>query len=721
VPISKNAPAGAVPSTGILPLCFAGLTLILIGFLSVNGLLAVLTNGAVAAAILVASAGLGVCVLSCLRIRELPRRWFFLLSTGLGLGTLSLLMLALGTAGVLSRTVWIVLLSLFAIAGLVQILRALKRPVASPIESASSRRGLWLLFLLVPFAAFALLAATMPPGLLWPAEGNGYDALEYHLGAPRDYLDAGRIEYLPHNIYSNFPFNVEMLYLLAMILHGDPVRAALTCQLLHAMLAIMAVAAIWLAAREVNPTAGLAAALLAGMTPFLVYLSGLAYVEHGLLFFSALALAAALRSLCSPAKRYRWFFAAGLLAGFACGCKYTGVMTTALPLACAVFFGAGPGARRSIADRMKSMLCFSVGAMLAFCPWLLKNFIATGNPVFPLGYSILGAGEGIWNDRLARQWIEGHQPSPEHSGATDRVARFFDQVVVSRYFGPLIALSLAAVPLALILCRTSIFAPPKRGRETPEAIPIGDTRFADTGNVNRLAMHPELACFWMLGVGALAWTVLTHLVDRFAIVLIAPCAVLGGLAWQRLRDRTAIVRPAFGVLLLILLSAFNGVAIWRLFTTGSPSPTERPIDYLTLDVFGQHDLMTREWPGDPRPIPRLNREFRARKRILLVAEARRFYFQPGADYCVVFNRNPFAEAAETRDAAQLMQWLRQKGYDYVYVDWMEMDRLRRTYGFWKSIDVPLFESLSAAGLTPVEQFRVVPPPAPPYATLFRVP
>ena len=58
---------------------------------------------------------------------------------------------------------------------------------------------------------------------------------------------------------------------------------------------------------------------------------------------------------------------------------------------------------------------------------------------------------------------------------------------------------------------------------------------------------------------------------------------------------------------------------------------------------------------------------------------------------------------------------------YVYVDWLEMDRLRSTrYGFWPSVDVGLFQRLYTAGLRPIEQFSLD-ENHPPYATLYAVP
>ena len=68
-------------------------------------------------------------------------------------------------------------------------------------------------------ACLAVAALLSLPGALVPT--FDYDSLEYHLGAPAEYLKAGRIIALPHNFYSNLPQLTEMLYLLAMTTTSD--------------------------------------------------------------------------------------------------------------------------------------------------------------------------------------------------------------------------------------------------------------------------------------------------------------------------------------------------------------------------------------------------------------------------------------------------------------------------------------------------------------------
>src|SRR5260221_396020 len=155
---------------------------------------------------------------------------------------------------------------------------SLKRAGEMLRDRVSGVQGLWLI--LVPFAAIALLAAFMPPGILWGDEPNGYDVVEYHLQVPREWFEAGRIVPLRHNVFSYFPFNVEMHYLLAMHLRGGPWAGMFLAQLMHVAMVGLSLVAIYGAARMSSgrPLACVAT-LAAAATPWISMLGAGAFNE----------------------------------------------------------------------------------------------------------------------------------------------------------------------------------------------------------------------------------------------------------------------------------------------------------------------------------------------------------------------------------------------------------------------------------------------------------
>lgn len=689
------------PKPAIIGLVFAAITALSITAVSPLAMLVVLRDGAPALAICVCGTGLGLWIIRSVGLDDAPLRWRLLLSCTVGIGTLSLLMLALGLCGVLQRGVWLCILLAGLVAGAARLksLRKHEDAEREPDDTSGWLRLLWLLA--VPFAVLALLGATMPPGILWPAEGNGYDVLEYHLGAPREYLENGGVTYLPHNIYSNFPFSVEMLYLLSMVLHGDALAGVFTAQLLNVALAFLAIGGVWLAGREFGPRAGIVAGVSAASVPIITYLSAVAYVENGMLAFTAMATAAAIRAFReAPEARWRWCLAAGLCAGFACGCKYTALPMVALPLMIAMLWLALRGGRRALL----CPLVFCSAAMVTFGPWLAKNVAYTGNPVFPLARDVFHERAGIWDDERAAHWYDGHLPAPEDRPLLRRMSRLWHEVLGAGLLGPEFE-NRRGVPDGHALLGSALYGPGPL-----LALMGGVATILPVRRRRASAACGGVGVAWIsLAVALVAWTCFTHMAGRFAIPITVPVAlILGGTIGQVCNKRRLI---AACVTVILGMVAWNFSTIYRIFT-----PAETP--YLSIDTFGRIDVML---SGNSPHIAALNERLRDGNHILIVADARRLYLEPGADYCVVFNRNPFADAAATMSPGQLIDWLRDQGYGYIYVDWVEMWRLRASrYGFWPSITVDLLERLVDQGLAIEENFYTL-GLSKPYATLFRVP
>ncbi len=719
-------PPAPTPRSRLITLLVILGTLTVVWAVAPDVLIVLIWEGVIAGCGVLAATGLGLWIVRGLGLHHAPARWQLLLAAGLGLGALSLLVLGLGTLGLLHRWLWLSLLTIFAIAGLPRWRDVIaKNPVVTETNDDRADRWMrWLWLGVIGFGALALIVATMPPGILWPAEANGYDVLEYHLGVPREHFEAGRISYLPHNIYSNFPFNVEMLYLLTMVLHGDPIAAVFTAKLLNAYLGMLAVGGMWLAGREFGRGSGIVAGLIGASCPFLTYLCGVAYVENGLLLFAGLALGALLR-VCHdrPAVATRWIAASGLLTGLACGCKYTAAPMVLLPLLLAVAWHAA----RQRPARPRWLLAFLVGGLVAFAPWLAKNAVMTGNPVFPLARNAFPERPGIWNEDGAARWASGHLPAENDRPIRQRFARLWSEVVGAGLFAAAdppddpaapvqskaqgAVLFGPAILLAVFIGAARLFG--RRPSTTPgedTATTTGETPVPQSchGPIN-VRQRGTGMCWMMLIVATIAWLGWTHLVGRFAIVIVIPVAVILGCYWNTLRGKMA---RCLGAAALVAVVGLNLATTIGMFT-------EFP--YVQIRAFGYAGLMTEGiWPVQQH-VPLINEKTAAGARVLMVADARHFYLGAGVDYCVVFNPNPFADAAETRSPPELIRWLREQGYGYVYIDWGEMQRLRRSrYGFWKSIDAPLFQHLEKVGLARSQDFSID-EGGPAYGTLFQVP
>ncbi|MEJ7640169.1 MAG: hypothetical protein WKF75_19940, partial [Singulisphaera sp.] len=330
--------------------------------------------------------GLGVVTLGLGRLGVL-RPW----PTRLGLG---LLVLAEAVLLVLDRRRRGVDEDPSALAGRAFRLEPKPSPAPGTLSGGGGLRGNriggWAGLVAGPFLLIMALGAMLP--------ATDFDAIEYHLQGPKEYFQAGRIAFLPHNVYASMPFGVEMLHLLGMEVLDDWWLGALAGQLLVASYAPAAAAMIALTARHwASPRAAWVAAVVYLSTPWVYRIAVIPYVEGPLCYYHAALVWAASRALAAePTSRTRLWSVVGLLAGGAMACKYPALISAVLPFGALAVFEAVRRRSGRIA------LAFAVGWAVVMTPWLAKNVADTGNPVYPLAYRVFGGGH--WDEAQDAKW-----------------------------------------------------------------------------------------------------------------------------------------------------------------------------------------------------------------------------------------------------------------------------------------------------------------------------
>ncbi|MCA9118205.1 MAG: hypothetical protein KDA79_24200, partial [Planctomycetaceae bacterium] len=544
--------------------------------------------------ILFAAWGAGTLLLELLGLRSLllwAEQTAF--AGGLGLAGLSLLMLVSGLAGVMDRGLAIAALLLAGLGGLAVVLRDRRQRAENSAAAgthpasrlADSIPGwLWAsaLVVMLPFLLSILLGSMLP--------STDFDVKEYHLQGPKEFYQNGRIGFLPHNVYTSFPFLTEMLSLLAMVVHGDWMKGALAGKLvLSAFAPLSALGLYAMGSRWHSAAAGLLAAMIFLTTPWVYRISTIAYAEGGLSCYVLLSLAAGglcLRELAEPsaAMRSRACYTlpllAGLLAGSGMACKYPGLISAVIPVGVLLLAGrlrtaetkipqehalqeqtpqgdspatiplrpaatepveaGAAGSTESIGKKRWRwptradafyLLAFSAGVLLAVGPWLLKNLIETGNPVYPLAWTIFGGAD--WDAALNGRWRAAHSPADYDVW---RLLWFWTTDVTIRNDW-LSALLYALAPLAWFTRR------------------------------HRL----QVRWLWgILGWLFLSWWLLTHRLDRFWIPMIPVAALLAGIGAMSFRGRlwsmacgTAVVLAALFNLTIVTSGAagYNALLI----------------------------------------------------------------------------------------------------------------------------------------------------------------
>lgn len=217
-------------------------------------------------------------------------------------------------------------------------------------------------------AALALVVA-LPLGPALAPEA-GWDALTYHLRVPSVYLGAGRIHAIPYSLWSFYPFLSEMWFTLARLFGGDP-----GAKLVNFCFLPLCGWALVRAGRDCGLPAGAGwiAALLFTALPVAAAVSSQTYNDLEPAFFGLVGVWAAVRG----GPRGRVLSAA--FGGAALGCKYTG--------AWGLLVSAGVwilDVRRLRSGRPGAFALPAGIALLTVMPWPARDWLWTGNPVYPL-------------------------------------------------------------------------------------------------------------------------------------------------------------------------------------------------------------------------------------------------------------------------------------------------------------------------------------------------
>jgi hypothetical protein len=295
----------------------------------------------------------------------------------IGAGILATATMLLAWVGTLNATLVVVLVVAIPLVGWRES-RAWLRDIVVLMRGLGGARGFsrFCALACVVFAVTALLIALAPP--------VSWDAMVYHLVAPREYLSVGRMEADPINFYLGMPKNGDMLFMLAMALTSGRDTAPAVVHWAFALLALGLTAA--LARRAANAHAGWLAATLLLAAYNLWELMGWGYVDWAVLAY-AMAVFLLLMEW-REAQSNRILILIGILLGLAVGYKWTASTITA-----SVGVYVLLAAPRRI---LPNALLIGSPALVCIAPWLLRGWLQYGNPIYPM------AGFGLnWDARRA--------------------------------------------------------------------------------------------------------------------------------------------------------------------------------------------------------------------------------------------------------------------------------------------------------------------------------
>ncbi len=659
---------------------------------------------ALAALVLLAAYGLGRLFIDRLRLaggcNELERVVFALAA---GLSGLSTIVLLIGLAGTLRQAwlLWLLTGGLASVGAWQIYLSARHRNATEGVPYRNSHSAFRiphsaLAWLALPFVLILLLGACLPP---WD-----FDVREYHLQVPKEWLQQGRITFLPHNVYGNLPLGAEMHALLAMALWpidngpGDDgpgehgwFYGALAGKLVIASLALVTTLGVAAAGFRVADKSGaILAALVFLSHPWVIHVS-VSGLNDGVLacyvFLAFYSMWLARHGSCS-------FLLPGLFAGAAAAVKYPGLVFAVAPLAAWAALPVGRISNPSLDDGLQTrptsrdglqtrptipdglqtrpaaaIALFIAGTLVGGGPWYIKNAALAGNPVYPLAYGVFGGVSRT--DEKNDQWNKAHQVPRDQRGWRYSPSQFAGSLsqIAGRddLASPLVLPLLVAAGMAAIC--VSQFPTPQSALRTPQ-----------------LALLSALAFLWILAV----WWFLSHRLDRFlvpawpfAALLTAGSLTLANLWWRRAVLVVALVGMAY--CLLAASSQLVGdnrwfVALAQLRSDG-PWPEATPLRIKPAHRF-------------------LNEHIQPGQAALLVGDAEPFDLEMPVYYNTCFDDALLCDWMLGKTADQRRQEFAKRQIAWVLVDRPEIARYQSpgNYGFDPRFDPQILGELVAQGV-----------------------
>jgi len=453
----------------------------------------------------------------------------------------------------------------------------------------------WVALIIVA-ALLNLLGALAPP--------FEYDELEYHLGAPSEYLKAGRIIELPHNFYSDLPQLTEMLYLLAMKMTSDG-----AAKLLHWSFGLLAALAVYAVAAKLwsRRIAQIAAALFYCL-PFVQDLSQTARIDLATTFFATLAFGALLLD---------WWVLAAAVAGCAVATKWPAVAVVWLP---AVLFLA------TTTKSLRRPALFAFLSSLFILPWLLKNWLLTGNPVYPLFF-----GGAHWSDAQAALFAAKHEP--QFAGGAWR--QLFERVWHYSFVEP------GAVPVLLMTAPLLLL-------------------WRNTGTVRRVV--------WLFAGAYLGWYLLTFRPWRFLFPALPLAAITGAVALNAAGKWTRVV------VMIVVAVGLASMGTNVLVDVEDPRQFPAKVSFTTyaLGEQSREEFVTRLGHGVFEPIVWMNHNLSDDAKVLYVGEARTHYARHPVIWSTAFDQHPLLHGVT--------------GATHIYINFSEWERLRVHYNYLLDLD-----------------------------------
>ncbi|OGS22836.1 MAG: hypothetical protein A2252_06160 [Elusimicrobia bacterium RIFOXYA2_FULL_39_19] len=571
----------------------------------------------------VLACGLGMKILQLLKADtavDYPEK--IAVSAGLGLGTYSLLFLGLGLFKVLYPSVIIGTILFLGVLTYDDVVSIVKYLSASLVKLLSSTVTYKNAFIALPFVIFLLLGL-----LVCFAPPTYYDSLVYHLALPDLYLKNHAITKIAFNLFSNFPQNIEMLFLIPLALNNDILANLIVFLMSLLCLYIM----ILLAKFYYDGKTALYASLLFIVTPSIILLSSSTYIEMGLCFFMLLALLAFIMHLQTGNDKL--VLLSGIFSGLALGSKYlAGMNIIAITLLFLIY------------KKWKKVPVYLLTAAIMYVPWGIKSLLFTGDPFFPFLQKIFINSNIPYLSGTVSGYFELFNQYKINSNLLAYTFKFPYALITEgvRFAGGFDVLGGIGWILFVILLPTLIFIK----------------------KFDRITTVLSVYLFVIFAIWFLTGQVL-----RFLVPLIPVLCVLSALGLKHLMEETGIKGKISAGLIIIMVMSSNFMLLMNVFDVTQPLN-------VAMGVEERENYLARQL-NNYDAVKYMNEKLPANSSIFFIGGEQRGYYCK-QDYIIThpFAPNFFTEIANsTADSENLYNAVKQQNITHLYLNLPEVTRL----------------------------------------------
>ncbi|MEM2772724.1 MAG: glycosyltransferase family 39 protein [Candidatus Pacearchaeota archaeon] len=288
----------------------------------------------------------------------------FILSLILGFGLMALMVYILGLLGLIYKSIFLIIIIIGIIIAFINFKKfscILIKPNFNFFQT--------ILFFIFVYTAGINLIGTLTPETF-------FDSQFYLLGLPNQWRLQHKISFNKYIFASMYPFNINMLYLLAITLNDD-----ISAKLIHWFCGIICCFTIYTFVKKYfSKTVALIAVLIFYTVPTLMAVSWKTAIELGIAMFETAMVLCMVEYVINRDKL--WLIWCGIFAGFSVGSKYLSLVEV-FSISLSFFMFNLIIDKEKISDIAKNYLYFLLPAITICLPWYLRNLIITGNPVFP--------------------------------------------------------------------------------------------------------------------------------------------------------------------------------------------------------------------------------------------------------------------------------------------------------------------------------------------------